>query len=189
MPENTRIEIGNGGTEPFDQLFGIMADQMRQYDELEGFIDNHARVAQLAHNALEGLDFTLPVEEHEPEDMLSAMQLVMANHHMTISQRKQSRLVYIGQPTVSDLIGRKVLVTALQPDMQAIGTVRRNTYDEFDGLSKWHKERTGRIRALDCSPVQGGAVCLGGRFGKLHIVAPLVDRDADYQPKFSVELL
>jgi hypothetical protein len=178
------------GTIDFDQILADLAQNMRLYDELQVKTRDLEDAKNAALAPLEDIDIDTPVE------MLPQGLAPAALHAFIIGRQikalraempaydygfKARRLLYRD----NGLADRRVAVTSNDPDRYFLGT----STQDGQGLSRWHGSKKGKIKNLNLDHTQGGWLSIKGRMGLIYSTGSLIDRERDYQPKFSIQYL
>lgn len=183
--------------ERYALLTDWMTQQARRFDELEAE-KFHLQSELDPHQQTLGaeIDPEIPAEDHAAHVAYAALSKEILRNRIEKISRDIMRWHYVGlkedifQFVRDDLRGvddPPVRIVSQNPEQ---GRIRRLTQQrQFkDGRNERHRrtEVKGKISRIDFHPENGGEMVVNDGLGRPWLVAPLIDRNNDYQPAFSL---
>lgn len=196
MPETLTPRQELSPEQAVTKMLDVLAGNMRLYDELIPLKDElQASKAALSQN-LEDLDINRPVLEYSVSLAYDALALQIIDKRIrNVDQKIHSTdisfpEIYIRKNIISHgLYSRKIIVESLDPDRRSIGILRRDSAGNLHGSGRQQSKIKGRWYDINLSPEGGGWLHVDGIGDKIYQVSPLIDRNNNYQPAFSIKLL
>ena len=176
----------------FETIFNRLADGMRQYDRLTRELGG----IKVARDEQEiSLDKLVLIDQ--PPDQQSKKVAVDALGHYILNRRAKradetiskiygelSDIAYYG--VRSNFRGQKVKVAALNDRYELSAWIENDAgYSTFAGRKQ---SLNGKLVDFQLDPRFGGLITVRSRWGTNYRADPLIDRDNDYQPAFSIEI-
>lgn len=175
-----------------------MAQETRRFDELEtekfhlqSELDPHQQILDSE------VDPEIPAEDHAAHVAYAALSKeILRNRIEKISSDSMGwnyggLKAEIFQFLNIDLRGvddPRMRIVSQNPEQRRIRRLtQQGQFKDSRNENHIQTEVKGKISRIDFHPKNGGEMTVNDRLGRLWLVAPLIDRDNDYQPAFSLE--
>jgi hypothetical protein len=185
------VEIMTGGSvaERFDNLLWDLSRRMIIHDQAAAEAQKlDSRVRELIDALDEDVDIDLPLDDQPQALCLSAMDLYLTQSRLEQTQGVVDDVEGVDLGTENQFGKRKVLVTALMPEVFPITSARRSENGDIYRTGETAIRRVGKVYSLDLNVMHGGSLILRGGLGQFYEASPLVlvESAESYRPIFQV---
>lgn len=195
---STRLQSFGEAVRAYDQIKSRQEQLMSEREMLELGI-SPASLDEIEFDistpALDEIDFELPVEQHPAEVAVRALGYYILGRKIEdlkehMYQLEPMSLEYYSEQGRILVRGCRLEVVALEPERRKVARYAHREAlgkKDFDGGLK--TSRRGKLVEVNLSLEKGGHIDLQSRMGLIQRAEPLIDRDNDYQPLFSIRPL
>jgi hypothetical protein len=190
-----RVELRNSDAEQerldFNAILDELAGNMIVYDQLQAQRQPMEESRCLLLQDFEAIDLDIPAELQPEQLARKALEAVIIDKKLEELSARDTELTNHNNEAhiITLLKGKKVKLTSTDPDKYKIGTLHKNEYGQYDGMSQWHETKEGYVHYIALDPEYGGYIELENRSGsKLYTTQFLIDRNNNYLPAFKLEI-